>query len=73
MRRTLSIVLALVLVAALIACPVMAAGGNGGGNGDGSGGGEGKKQVEVTSVTIGDKDLKDAEVELMCTLFTQCH
>ena len=57
MRRSLSIVLAVVLALALIACPVMAA------NGDGSGGGNGEKQVEVSAVTIGDKDLKDAEVD----------
>ena len=59
MRKAVSIVLALVLVVAFFACPVMAAKGDG----DGSGGGEGKKQVEVTSVTIGDKELKGAEVE----------
>lgn len=58
MKRTLSIVLALVLAAALIACPVLAANGDGNGNG----GGNGEKQVEVSSVTVGDKDLKDAEV-----------
>lgn len=55
MKRTLSIVLALVLVFALFACPVMAAK-------DGSGGGNGEKQLTVEKVTVGDKDLKDAEV-----------
>ena len=58
MKRTLFILLALVLAAALIACPVLAANGDG----NGSGGGNGEKQVEVSSVTVGDKELKDAEV-----------
>ena len=60
MKRTLSIILALVLATALIACPVLAANGDGNGNG----GGNGEKQVEVSSVKVGDKDLKDAEVAI---------
>ena len=61
MKRAISLMLVLVMAAALLVCPAMADGGNGSGGGDG--GGNGQSPLNVVSVTVGGKDLKDRAVK----------
>ena len=61
MKKMISLLLVLILVAALALTPVLAEKGNGTGGGGGNGNGE--SPLSVAGVTIGDKDLKDAEID----------